>query len=113
MQDRVMLGLIEPVKINGREIMARVDTGAERSSIHDELAKELGIELNEETQKIRSAHGLTRRALGNVDIEIGGQFIKSEFTIYDRSKMKYLVLIGHDVLKQGNFLIDPLKEGDY
>ncbi len=110
MVDRAILGLIEPVKINGKEIMARVDTGAERSSIHDELAKELGIELNGETKKIRSSHGLTERSLANVELEIASQNIKSRFTVYDRSKMKYPVLIGHDVLKQGNFLIDPLKK---
>ncbi len=109
MVNRAQLGLIEPVIIMGRKIMARIDTGAERSSIHDELAVELGIKLSGETQKIRSANGLTKRPLANVVIEMGNQVIKTQITVYDRSKMKYLLLIGHDVLKQGNFLIDPLK----
>lgn len=107
--DRVILGLVEPVVIMGREVFARIDTGAERSSIDEALAMELGLSLNGEIQKIRSAHGLTERPLADVKIVIAKQEIESMFTVYDRSKMRYQILIGHDVLKQGQFLIDPLK----
>ena len=108
--DEIMLGLIEPVVILGREILARIDTGAERSSIDEALVMELGLTLNGEIKQIRSAHGVTERPLTDVKVIIAKQEIESMFTVYDRSKMKYQILIGHDVLKQGKFLIDPLKE---
>ena len=51
-------------------------------------------------------------ACGN-EIEMGSvdKEIKTDFTLADRSNMKYSVLIGQNILKQG-FLIDPSKEAE-
>ncbi len=113
MEQRIILGLVESVAVNadGRveNILARIDTGAERSSIDLALADRLQLQLEEKMKSIRSVHGRSRRPLAFVEIGIADQRLKSKFTLSDRSRMKYKLLIGHDILKQGNFLIDPLK----
>ena len=35
--------------------------------------------------------------------------MKSEFTIADRTHMKYKILVGQNILKEG-FLVDPMKK---
>ena len=42
-------------------------------------------------------------------VKIGDQEIEEEFTLADRSHMTYPVLIGQNILKKGNFMIDPNK----
>lgn len=113
MEQRIILGSVESVAItvDGRaeSMPARIDTGAERSSIDLALADKLQLQLEDKTKLIRSAQGRSRRPMAFVEISIANQRLKSKFTLSDRSRMKYKVLIGHDILKQGNFLIDPLK----
>ena len=39
-----------------------------------------------------------------------GIILEEEFTLADRSHMTYRILLGQNILKKGNFLIDPLKK---
>ncbi|MFA5142239.1 MAG: retroviral-like aspartic protease family protein [Candidatus Woesearchaeota archaeon] len=113
MESRIVLGLIEPVKIligdNQEPILARIDTGAERSSIDHELALKLGVEKQSFKKRIRTVLGRSIRELANINLELADQKLESQFSICDRSHMNYKVLIGQDILKKGNFIIDPLK----
>ena len=43
-----------------------------------------------------------------LEVEIGGKLVEGNFTLADRSHMTYPVLIGQNILRKGNFLIDPL-----
>ena len=111
-KNKIIIGLYEKVILQGnrstkKEILARIDTGATRSSIDVKLAASLKLGPVLRTKIVKSAHGTTLRPIVEGTVEIAGKKITSHFTIADRSKMKYKVLIGQDVLKQEEFLIDP------
>jgi len=111
MKNRIVLGLTASVVVFGvkkKELVARVDTGATKCSIDESLAKELQLGPELKHKKVRSAYGTRHRAIVVGNISIAGELYEVEFTLADRSHMKYKVLIGQNVLKKG-FLIDPLK----
>ena len=109
---RITVGLTTRIVIFGnngkRELIAKVDTGATKSSIDENLAKEISIGPALKKIKVKSAHGIRYRPVVTADISIGGEIFHTEFTLADRSHLKYKMLIGQNILKQG-FLIDPLK----
>lgn len=114
LMEKTIVGLVEKVKVNGdngnkQEITARIDTGATKSSMDLKLASELKLGPVIESTVIRSAHGTKLRPVIEAEIELHGRKIKSHFTLADRNHMKYPMLIGQNILKQG-FLIDPSKE---
>ena len=106
----MIIGVVEKVKIVGngfeKEIMARIDTGASKNSIDMKLASKLKMGPVIQSTFIKSAHGSRLRPVIEGEIEIKGKKLQTRFTMADRSHMKYPVLIGRDVLKEG-FLIDP------
>jgi len=113
-KNRAIIGLIEPVLFIGnndrrKTVNARIDTGAEKSSMDAKLAAELHLGPIIKRKLITSAHGRTVRPIMEATVIISDREITSEFTIADRSHMKYKALIGQNILKQG-FLIDPLKK---
>ncbi len=103
-----VLGLYEFVKINGKKVLARIDSGAVKSSIDIELAAELSLGPIIGSRIIRNAHGTTHRSLVEVDIELCRKKVKAKFTLQSRKEMKFKVLIGQNVLIH-NFIIDPQK----
>lgn len=103
---KVVLGLVEKVLVNGREVDAKVDTGACRSSICKSLYDELGLGPLEGVVKTKSANKIETRPTAFVDIELKGKKLRVLLNVADRSKMKYSLLIGKDVLIKG-FLVDP------
>ncbi len=112
--DKTTVGFIERIKLNGHSennemIQARIDTGATNSSIDLRLAAKLKLGPVIQSKLIKSANGTKLRPVIEAEIEICGRKLKSQFTLADRSHMKYLVLVGQNILKQG-FLIDPNKE---
>lgn len=111
--DRITVGLTTPVILYGKtekkQVTARVDTGATKSSIDIKLAEELGLGVAHRSIFIKSAHGSKRRDVVNVDVEIKGERMRVECTLAERTHMKFRFLIGQNILKKG-FLIDPLKE---
>ncbi len=114
MTDRTIIGLTETVIIFGtnksKKIIARIDTGATRSSIDLELAEQLGLKPEQKRILVKSAHGARFRPVIEESIKIAGKKFRASFTIADRSNLKYKVLIGRNVLKLGHFLIDPLRK---
>ncbi|MEA3515463.1 MAG: RimK/LysX family protein [Nanoarchaeota archaeon] len=113
-KERTIIGLIEDIEIfgpngNNKNIQARIDTGATRSSIDKELAEQLKLGPVTRTRFVKQALGGTVRPIIVVEFDLAGKRLKKEFTIADRNHMKYRVLIGQNALNQG-FLIDPHKE---
>jgi len=108
MHKETILGLIELVKINNTAVKAKIDTGADKSSICKSLIKKLKLTPTGKKRTIRSSIGVEKRDIYLADLEIKGKRFKSEFTVAKREHLNYSVLIGKDVLKKG-FLIDPLK----
>lgn len=109
---KVVIGLAEKVSIKYRggrkNVVAKIDTGATKSSIDTNLAAELRLGPVIKSKLVKSAHGSKLRPIIEAEIELAGKKIKSEFTLADRAHMKYRILIGQNILKDG-FLIDPTK----
>ena len=109
---KIVIGLAENVNIQGdnskKTVIAKIDTGATKSSIDTSLAAELKLGPVIKSKLVKSAHGSRLRPIIEAEIELAGRKIKSEFTLADRAHMKYRVLIGQNILKDG-FLIDPNK----
>lgn len=103
-----------------KPIDARIDTGAEYSSINGS-----NINLTDETisfsfgdyryrfsllksVKIVSANGKESRPIIRVDIDINGNILHNvEFTVNDREGLNYDVLLGRRALAQANILVNP------
>jgi len=110
---KILIGLVEKITLNGKgrqkELSAKIDTGATKSSVDMELAKKLKLGPVISSKMIKSAHGMKIRPIVEAEISLAGRKIRSEFTLADRSHMKYKALIGQNILKDG-FLINPEKK---
>lgn len=114
MAERTILGLTEEVVIIGSEgkqekVTARIDTGATSSSIDYHLGTKLAIGPITKTRVVKSASGTRKRPIVLVTIKMNNLIIEEEFTLADRSHMTYPVLIGQNILRKENFLVDPQK----
>jgi len=111
---RIIIGCREPVILTLRnkkkEFIARIDTGARTSSLDMQLAVELSHSKILKTRVIKSASGIGLRPIIEVTIMLAGKKIISNFTLADRSRMKYKILIGRNIIRKQKFLIDPLKK---
>lgn len=104
-----ILPVIHPVFIKTKdtikEIKAKLDTGAYRSSIDINLAKELGLPINKETIYIKSASGRAYRPTTQLTFQLAGKKINSQATVVNRSHLRYPMIVGRMDLK--GFLIRP------
>jgi len=110
--DRKILKTVEPIKVhggNGRkvEMLAKVDTGAARSSIDEDIAKSLGLLDSDNIvfyRTYRSSLGREKkRPVVSVTFNLNGQKIMTEVNVADRSKLETKFLLGKRDLK--GFLI--------
>jgi hypothetical protein len=113
-EPRIVIGLKEKVVVQGnnglrKRLVARIDTGATKSSIDQKVAQELNLGPVLKNKVFKSAHGDRVRPLVKVRIRFIRKTIKCYFSVVDRSHMRYKLLIGQNVLKRG-FLIDPCKK---
>ena len=111
----ITVNTIEKVKVykykfkNKLEVLAKIDTGAYRTSIDKTLATDLGL-LNEENilwkgMEYRSAVGLQTRPVIGIKYILAGRKIISSASVTDRSKMKTMLLIGRKDLV--GFMVNP------
>jgi hypothetical protein len=109
-QGRTIVGLTEKIILKGKkgtkELIARIDTGATKSSIDISLASQLELGPVVDSRIVKSAHGEKLRPVVRAEVILKGKTIEAKFTLADRQKMKYQVLIGQNILKK-NFLVDP------
>jgi len=110
MSDKIIIGLVEEVEIGSNErkkvVAAKVDTGATKSSIDINLASELRLGPVIKSKLVKSAHGNKLRPVVEAHVKIKGKELVAEFTLADRSHLKYAALIGVNILKEG-FMVDP------
>jgi hypothetical protein len=113
---RTIIGPVEYVKVIGHNGEARVkgkiDTGATRTSVDVWLAANIGLGPTVDVTKVKSAllDEVRSRPLVRAIVEIEGEKFALPVSVDDRSDMRYPVLIGMDILRLGDFLIDPSKK---
>ena len=100
-----LVRVVSTQTVQSREKFARIDTGAERSSIDTGLAKELGLDLaHAERLKVTSSLGEEERPVVGVTLQIGSRTIPTKVTVTDRQQLSSQVLVGrHDL---DGFLVD-------
>ena len=105
--------LVARVVISGRHrqerVKAKVDTGADRTTVSRELARRLRLRPtgSKVTVKVSAGSKKVRRSLVSARITLAGKTFKLRVGVADRSQMRYPVIVGRDILRSGDFLIDP------
>lgn len=109
-----MLKVLEPVKIRydknkWHEIMAKIDTGAYRSSIDRDLARRLNLYKEENilyARHYRSSMGIRKkRNVVELTIRLGGRRFKTSANVVKRTHLNTPLLIGRRDL--AGFLVKP------
>jgi len=111
---KIIVYLTEKVNLTSwdgkkKEFIAKIDTGATKSSIDINLAERLKLGPVIRSKVVKSAHGNQLRPIIEAEIILADKKIKAEFTLADRSHLRYQVLIGVNILKDG-FLVNPSKK---
>lgn len=110
----VILGKEELVELSSGEetveVLAKIDTGAGYSSIDEDLAEDLRIDLEdpEDEVRIESANGDEMRPLVWVHVRVAGETLNTRVTVADRSELSKDVLLGSRDLE--GFLLKPNAE---
>ncbi len=109
---RKVIGINEPIEIldgekNRYPTMAKVDTGAYRTTLCKNLAEQLGINQIIGYKKVRGALGSEERSIINFSFYLDKRLVSTEAFIADREELKYDIIIGRKDLKR--FLVDPAK----
>jgi len=79
--------------------MAKIDTGADRSSVHEDLCIALGWEVVG-SKFVRNANGRVGRNTYLAEFVFSDISFVTEVTASDRSRLSHPVLIGRDILKE-------------
>lgn len=109
------IAALEEITIRGKapgtrryKTLAKIDTGAWRTSISYKLAEELGL-LHEDNilwyKHVRSSLGKEKRPVIGLTFWLAGRKIKTPASVAKRMALKYPVIIGRKNLK--GFLVDP------
>lgn len=115
--------------LGNRQVKGKVDSGATTSSLHAENIKVnkgnnsvsfscpdlsnsiITMQLNGAQEVVSADAGGTTRPIVQFDVEVDGTPIKgASFNLNDRGHMDSPILIGQNILKAGNFLIDVSKD---
>jgi len=108
---RPVIGYVETVTLvnNGvrGDYKAKIDTGATKSSIDSKLAVRFRLGPVIETKLVKNVHGNSVRPIVHANVILAGIPCRAAFTIADRSKMRFKILIGQNILNKG-YVIDPL-----
>ena len=108
-----ILSALEEVKIKGRngqrvKVIAKLDTGAWRTSISRDIAEKMGLlEIDNIlwSKKFKSALGEEARPVVNLVLWLSGRKIVTPASVAKRMSLKYPLIIGRKNLK--GFLVDP------
>ena len=109
---RKVIGINESVEIldanrNRHSTMAKIDTGAYRTTICKSLSEALGLKKVIDQKKVRGSLGIEERPIIRLSFVLDKRLVSTEAFVADRSEMKYDVIIGRKDLKR--FLVDPAK----
>ena len=130
---KVTIGRLEYIalpKLGVERVEAKLDTGAYRSALHYQKIGLRTVDDHEElvvtfamgrkrtkmafkrfhkvTVKSSTGHR-TERYLVTTAVELNGHKVNTQFTLFDRSDMKYQVLLGRKFLS-GRFVVDVARK---
>ncbi len=111
---KTIINTVEPISIvdlegNRHNTIAKIDTGAWRTTIDKSLAKKLGLHSNIlERKHVRSALGKQHRPIVELSFSLRDHSVKTSAFLADRSKMKYEIIVGRRDLVE--FLIEPQRK---
>ena len=91
-----------------KKVLAKIDTGAWRTSINEKLAEELGLLRADNilwTKRVRSSMGVEERPVISLTFWLAGRKIVTPASVAKRTALKYPIIIGRKNLK--GFLVDP------
>lgn len=106
--EKKVLGRKVPVEIGGKSVIAKVDTGAYRSSIDRKLVNKGGLFEFLGIKKVRTVNGSTDRKVVKSKIRLFGKKYRITFTLANREDMKYDIILGRRFLRN-KFLVDVSK----
>ena len=104
MRKEYFIHLLEPVEICGETHIAKIDTGASRSSIDRRLASRLKLGPVIKEKKVKNSHGATVRQIVKTKVKIGNRVIPTTFTLADRKDLKFDLILGKNFLWRGFFI---------
>lgn len=109
-QGKSVLEWVEQVVFVGKDkkkhkVLAKIDTGAWRTSICESLAKDLKLNKPIDKKVVKSALGREERYVYDVKMVLGKKKLKTQVFVSDRRNLKYDVIIGRRDLQ--DFLVDP------
>jgi len=108
--------LVARVTVRGpggeESVRAKVDTGADRTTVDKELAAKLKLDPTGSKVMVKAMGGsqLLERPLVKAVVTIKGMTFKLTVGVADRSQMRYRMILGRDILRSGYFLIDPSRK---
>lgn len=108
---KISLKSAETIEISNSEkhltktVKARIDTGASKCSIDVRLAQKLNLGPIIDVSETKNSHGMSIRPVVEATVKLKDKTNTVKFTITDRDNLKYPVLIGRNLLKQG-YIVD-------
>ena len=111
-----VIRLVQRVTVAGpggeESVKAKVDTGADRTTVDGELAAKLGLVPtgSKVTIKASASGRKVERPLVSANVTLAGKTFNLRVGVADRSQMRYSVIVGRDILRSGDFLIDPSRK---
>lgn len=96
------INVLEKIKVEGRSgvhevVIAKVDTGAWRTSIDRTLARRLGLLGADNilwTRRVKSAFGVTKRPVVNLTFWLARKRVKTSASVANREGLRTLLIIG-------------------
>ena len=114
-EKRPTLPVVEEVTVVGPKgrvhVLARVDTGAARTTLDTDLAARAGLGPVLDRVRIRAsaASKLEVRDVVHAKVIIQGREFDISAAVTDRKDMRYHMIVGMDILRDAGFLVDPSK----
>jgi len=114
-KERPMIGVVEEVTVVGPKgrvpILARIDTGAARTTLDTDLVAQAGLDPVMDRVRIRASASdePEERDVVPAKIIIAGREFDVPVAVTDRKDMRYHMIVGMDILRDSGFLVDPDK----
>src|SRR2546422_11528892 len=116
--NRTAIGVVEEVVIRGSKgdirVLARVDTGAARTSLDTDLALRAGLGPVFDRVRVRAAAAdePEERDVVDAKILIAGREFDVAGSVAGRQGMRCDMILGMDVPREADFLVDPSDENE-